>query len=72
MLDILLFDLQIIMKVVFVVITLLYLVFAVVVVKQVRLMADTIKLQFDKYLIYLSYAHLFAAFIVLLLTLLIL
>lgn len=68
MLDILFLDFQIMMKIVFIIITLLYLVFAIIVVKQVKLMSDTIKLPFERYLIALSLLHLLAAFLAFLLT----
>ena len=72
MMDVLLFDLQILMKIVFIVITVLYVIFAIIVVKQVQLMSDTIKLQFERYLIVISYLHLIVAFGAMLITIFIL
>lgn len=45
----------------------IYIIFAVVVVKQVKTMTETLTMNFDKYIRFAAYAHLFLAMLALLL-----
>ncbi|QQS39089.1 hypothetical protein IPM62_00510 [Candidatus Woesebacteria bacterium] len=44
----------------------LYIVFAVIVVKQIKIMTETLVVNYEKQLVYLAYAHLFFAILALL------
>ncbi len=63
-----LFDLEIVMRVVFMILTFMYLIFSIIVVKQVKLMTDTIQLRHEQLLIFISYMHMMTAFIAFLFT----
>ncbi len=59
-------------KIAFLVVIALYVVFAYVIVKQVKLMNETLEVGFEHFMKYISYAHLAAALMVLILAVFIL